>query len=79
MISEIFAIKILASVWFTWWLGMALILMRDDGHAITSDLLRMMKHGGLLAFLSSIAIFIIVPISIPFSIAYFINKWIRKR
>ena len=79
MISDIFAIKFLASVWFAWWLGMALILMRDDGHAITSDLMRTIKHGGLLAFLSSIAIFIIVPISIPFSIAYFVNKWIRKR
>jgi hypothetical protein len=79
MISDIFAIKFLASVWFTWWLGMTLILMRDDSHSIVADLLRMIKHGGLLALLSSIAIFLIVPLSIPFSIAYLMNKWMRKR
>jgi hypothetical protein len=78
MISDIAAIRFLAIIWFTWWLGMALILLRDDNHAIVADLMRLIKHGGYLAFLSTIAILFIVPISIPFSIAYFINKWIRK-
>jgi hypothetical protein len=78
MISDIFAIKFLASVWFTWWLGMALILMRDDSHSIVSDLLRMTKHGGLLALFSSFVIFLVVPLSIPFSIAYLLDKWMRK-
>ena len=75
---NIFALKIFAIIWFTWWLGMALILFRDDAHSIVKDLFRMMKHGGLLALMSLIIIFFLVPISIPFSIAYLVEKWMRK-
>ena len=74
----IFASKIFAAIWFTWWLGMILILFRDDAHSIVKDLFRMTKHGGLLALISLILIFFIVPISIPFSIAYLLEKWMRK-
>jgi hypothetical protein len=78
MISEIGEIKFIASIWFLWWLGLALILLRDDSDIFVKDLLRLVKHGGWLAFLSFIALIFIIPTSIPFSIAYFINKWIRK-
>jgi hypothetical protein len=79
MISEIFDLKLIATYWFIWWLGMALILIRDDNNAIMSDLLRLVKHGGFLALISSFALLFIIPMSIPFSIAYFINKWIRRK
>ena len=79
MISEIIEIKAIAAIWFLWWLGIALILLRDDNHVFFSDMLRLVKHGRLLALLTFLAIIFIIPISIPFSIAYLINKWIRKR
>lgn len=78
MISGIAEIKFIASIWFLWWLGLALILLRDDSDIFVNDLLRYLKYGGWLSFLSFIVIIFIIPISIPFSIAYFIKKWIRK-
>jgi hypothetical protein len=78
MIIDIQSVKTLGVLWICWWVGIILILFRDDKNAIISDVHRFIKRGGLWGFVSTIMVLFIVPLSIPFSILYLINKWTKK-
>ena len=68
------AFKIFAIYWALFWLGTVLICLRDEDGKIINEIIRPVQNGGFISIIYIIIIMIMIPISVPFAIVYFLRK-----
>jgi hypothetical protein len=72
-------LKYVAVLWAVWWFGLVLICLRDDNELIFKELSVFLNSKGIYSLISALAILLLVPLTIPYSITHILLKWMRKK
>jgi hypothetical protein len=72
-------LQYLAVLWAVWWFGLVLICLRDDNELIFKELSIFLNSKGIYSLISALAILLLVPLTIPYSITHILLKWMRKK
>ncbi len=72
-------LKYVAVLWAVWWFGLVLICLRDDNELIFKELSVFLNSKGIYSLMSALAILLLVPLTIPYSITHILLKWMRKK
>jgi hypothetical protein len=72
-------LQYLAVLWAVWWFGLVLICLRDDNELIFKELSVFLNSKGIYSLISALAILLLVPLTIPYSITHILLKWMRKK
>jgi hypothetical protein len=72
-------LQYVAVLWAVWWFGLVLICLRDDNELIFKELSVFLNSKGIYSLISALAILLLVPLTIPYSITHILLKWMRKK
>lgn len=68
---------------FKWWailsfVGFLMLFLRDDRKIIVNDLKAGFSYGRYVGVFHFLMLFMLLPLSIPFSLGNILNRWMKK-